>query len=259
MSERLRYSTLKLMAESPRAYHMRQEMRGSHLRTGSAVHAMVWGTPAVALYDGRRAGREWEAFRDLHEAAGSIVVNRAEYDASIAISDAIASDPVVAERRLLSADGLVVEQRIDWVFMGRPFQSTPDAACPDFITDLKTTRSAKPAFFQRDIMRYSYHVQAAIYRQAVTAAYGYTPRDCYIIAAESKPPHHVVVYRLSEAMLSIGERTACLWMEQLAQCEAAGVWPGYAQHVVDVDPPDWIDDMDDDTDTETTDEDDTHE
>jgi hypothetical protein len=236
---RLRYSTLKLMATSPRAYRLAVQDDAAHLRTGSATHALVYGTPRVVAYDGIRRGKEWEAFRGVHEAAGSIVVNTAEYETASAIAAAVVADPVVRELRLLDRSGAHAEERIEWDFCGRPFTSTPDLCCRHFAVDLKTTRYARPSWFLGEIMRRHYHVQAALYRLAIQQAHGYTPRDSYVVAVESKSPHHVVVYRLTPKLLAMGERTAALWLEQLRQCEAADEWPGYVSHVVDADVPEW--------------------
>jgi hypothetical protein len=239
VTERLRFSTLKLIAESPRAYHMRTPFAPSPAMVlGTVSHALVLGTPDVAVYDGVRRGAAWEAAKATHEAAGTVVCNATEYETADAISGAVKADPVVRELDLLRPS-TTVEHRIEWDFAGEPFASTPDAYCPAFCLDLKTTRYSNPRWFHGEIMRRQYHVQAALYRLAIEAHTGYRPKESYIVAVESKQPHHVVVYRLTERLLGLGERTAHLWLEELRNCRASGTWPGYVSNVVDADVPEW--------------------
>jgi hypothetical protein len=236
---RLRFSTLKLIATSPQAYRQHRSESSPHLRRGSAVHAIVYGTPSVAVWDGRRAGKEWLDFLGQHEAAGHLVVNRTEYDDAKAMADAVLSDPLVRELDLVRRTAAYVEHTIEWDFMGRPFASTPDIHCPDFVVDLKSTKFAKPSWFLGEMDRRHYSVQLALYRRAIQHRFGYLPREAYTVAVESKAPHHVVIYRHTPRKLDVGERTAVLWLEQLRQCEAADHWPGYVSHVVEADVADW--------------------
>ena len=113
----------------------------------------------------------------------------------------------------------------------------------------------EPGHFERDILKYYYHCQAAIYRKAIGEQYGYKPKEMYIIACESKPPHDVVVYRLTPRILDLGERTAYMWLSELRNCQASDRWPGYTSAVVDVDVPDYmLEDDEDSEDEESTEE-----
>lgn len=248
MTEPLHYSTLKLIGTSAHAYRHRAPTEALHLRKGSATHALTFGDKNVAVYDGVRRGKEWDAFQV--ENRGSVLVNVKEHADAKIIADAVRNDPLVQELGLLSRAN-VIEKEILWKFHGREFSSTPDSHCPAFGMDLKTTRDAKPQWFTRDIMRYHYHVQAALYREAIEQVYGYRPQAMYCVAVESKPPYHVVVFKFTEALLELGARTAILWMEQLRQCESADHWPGYSQTIVDVDVPEWmVDDHDEEEESE---------
>ena len=52
---------------------------------------------------------------------------------------------------------------------------------------------------------------------------------------ESAPPHCVVVYDLSDEMLTMGRQRARALLEQLLVCEASDEWPGYAQSPIVLD------------------------
>jgi hypothetical protein len=243
------------MALSPLAYKAGVTEDAAHLRKGSATHALTYLDKPVAAYDGIRRGKEWEAFKVDY--AGHVIVNLKEYYLAAAMAKAIRENERVIELGLLNRDGAVTETEIEWDFDGVPFSSTPDLHCPEFGVDLKTTKSAKPGHFERDILKYYYHSQGAIYKKAIQAKYGYTPKEWYIIACESKAPHDVVVYRLTPRILDLGERTAYMWLSELRNCEASGHWPGYTNAVVDVDVPDYMlkdDEDEDETEEESTEE-----
>jgi hypothetical protein len=251
MTEPVHYSHLKRFAVSPLDYRHGVREDAAHLRKGSATHALTYGNIPVAVYDGKRDKRvkEWTDFQIQH--AGSVIVNRKEYNLAAAMSSAVLKSDLVQRLGLLRRPDAVIETEILWTYDDVPFSSTPDLHCPDFGVDLKTTQCAHPRRFERDVMKYQYHAQGAIYKKAIQAEYGYTPKDWYIIAVESKPPHDVVVYKLSEAILALGERSVCGWLSQLRACQGANHWPGYSDAVVEVAPPEWA--LDDEEAEEETD------
>lgn len=255
--KRERYSRIKRMATSPKAYKDASGLDGSWILRGSAVHALTFGTPAVAVYDGIRRGKEWVAFQDAH--AGSVIINPKE----CAVAKAMATSAKAAIARLMhdipSDTPDVIEQEILWDKDGTPFSSTPDLHNPYIQFDLKTTRCARPDFFAREILKHYYHTQGATYREAIEQRYGYKPQNVYIVAVESKSPYDAVVFRLTERLLDLGARQMSLWLEQLWNCQASGHWPGYSDAIVDVDVPDYMlgdddEDADEDEQNETTEE-----
>jgi hypothetical protein len=256
VSERTRYSTLKHFATSALAYKNAAKLDGAHIRKGSAVHAIVFRTQPVTVYDAIRRGKEWQAFQDQH--VGHIILSRKEYEQAEAMAKAVLTNPLVKSLGLLTAPDLVIEKEILWDYDEVPFSSTPDVHCPDFGWDLKTTQCAMPRMFERDIHKYKYNVQGAIYKKAVEAGYGYTPEKWYIVAVESKPPYDVVVYRLCDSLLEFGERQACGWLSQLRACQGADHWPGYSETVVELEAPEWALD-DEETEDETDPEESTEE
>ena len=246
MTERLHYSTLKRFATSALAFKAAQQEDAAHLRKGSAVHALVYGDKRVAVYDGVRRGKEWEAWKVAN--AGAVQVNETERAAALPMAEAVRGNAVVRRMGLLTHPDRVVERELLWELDGIPFSSTPDLHCPDFCMDLKTTKFAKPSFFQNEIIRYHYHCQAVIYRRAIKAVFGYEPKHSYIVAVESKAPHDVVVFKLAPSMLLLAEKTVSTWMEQYRQCRDADVWPGYSDAVVEVEAPEWAVDEDEEED-----------
>ena len=235
----VRFSALKNIARSPAHYHhaVQQADRWAgtaSMRIGSGGHAMLMGQPVVQYTGAVRRGKAWDAFRAANRDA--TILSGKEWDTAHAISQAVKADPLAA--RLLLADNMTYERTIHWDYQGRACRSTPDARSAYTLIDLKTTKCADPGRFVRDAMWMGYHAQLAFYGMALEAAGGMKPRDSYIIAVENKPPHPVVVLKLTERAINMGERLVRGWMERLKVCEDANEWPGYVQCVTDFDVPD---------------------
>lgn len=234
----VRQSNLKLMARSPAHYlHGAQHGIGktNSLEHGAAVDAMVYGTQPVLAYPGAvRRGAEYEAFRAEHP--GAIILTRTEYDRAAAVARALQRNELAARIR----DGQR-QQEIRWQIDGRDCIGTPDAFSDEHVSDLKTCESSAPERFVWNVRRYAYHAQLAWYRNGLLLSGRANPQACYLVAVESRPPHVVTVFRLTERTLEQGTRAWRLWWERLRVCEQTGEWPGYAQTDVDLD----IDDAED--------------
>jgi hypothetical protein len=233
----VRFSRLKNMAKSPAHYLASVQDDGDDTlsrRLGRGAHAITFGQP-VAVYDGIRRGSAWADFQAEHH--GAEILNVAEAEKARGIAGALLSDPVAS--RLLSMPGASVEKRIDWTYLDRACQSTPDLlhSTEGVLVDLKTCRTAEPERFMRAAEWYSYHAQLAFYQDSAEAAGHVRPDQCFIVAVESAPPYAVTVLRLTERALEAGRKLCRLWFERLLQCEAANEWPAYAQSVQDWDIP----------------------
>lgn len=238
----VRYSHLKAFAMSPLHYvaavqHDRESTLA--MRLGSAAHAILLQEPIIT-YPGRRVkGRPrkdgtvkpsaWDRFAEEH--ADKLIVNPAEYARGEAMANAIAKN-ADAVRVLLS--GTVLEREVRWELHGRPASSRPDAYGPDHFTELKTTRSADPKWFKRDAKKLHYHVQAAMYGQALASTGLSTAKDAYLVAVESAAPYAVSVFRWTENSLAEGDRRVSLWMNRLNSCIESNSWPPYVQAIADL-------------------------
>jgi hypothetical protein len=232
----VRFSRLKLMSLSP-AHYFAACQRSAHyeetlaMRLGSGVHAMVLKQPVIK-YDGRRAGKDWDAFEAQH--ADKVILNAREWYEASAIADSILRH---REACAILFDGTELERHIEWSWLGRKCSSRPDARGRYHIADLKTTRTSRPGLFMREALRAQYHAQLAFYDEANHAERGERFSNHYIVAVEKADPFPVTVFRLTERALDLGRRSNRVWFEQLLACESAGVWPAYAESIVDLDAP----------------------
>jgi hypothetical protein len=232
----LRNSHLKAMQRSP--LHARHAILCDSeptlaMRVGSGVHSLLLGGAPLALYPGKvRRGKEYDAFVAA-QPDDAIIMNRADYDRSHRIADAVRRDPLAVD--VLFRPGSLYEKTIYWEQNGRARRCTPDVRSASHLVELKSTRNAAPEKFRWDAIRMCYHAQLADYRNAMHASAGAFPDDVYIVAVEQLAPFGVSVHRLTDRAIDMGDRMVRAWLEQFIACETAGTFPSYSQSVVEFD------------------------
>ncbi len=231
-------STLGLLLRSPRHFKHRLDCGDgpdtAALAAGRRLHSCVeWmltgRNPAkeVAVFEGRRAGKAWQAFKEEAEAAGKPVWTATEYDAATALAFAIVGNPVVAAS---ATDALIevtavafigghwVKARADMIATSGPHAGA--------IIDFKTTTDASPDDFLRSVDRYQYDRQAALYLEVFQRA-GVNVDHFILVAVEKEPPYMAQAYELDEGILFAGRRQYRKALELLQHCKEQDTWPGY--------------------------------
>ena len=233
----VRYSRLRLMALSPAHYIADQIKKTACMEQGSAVDAMLFGTPCVAYPGKVRRGKDWEKWRDEQDPK-ALLVTQKELLVAEAMRESVRAS--VPARTFLAG---FHQKEIEWEYLGRKCVSHLDVMAPDsaFVSELKSSQTSNPGQFRWKALKMAYHAQLAFYRLAVEHLTGIKPRAAYIVAVESSAPYVVTTFKLTDRVLELGERMVRLWFERLLQCEAANEWPGYAQSIVDLDAPDDVD------------------
>jgi hypothetical protein len=223
----MRFSTLKAMALS--AMHLRHAMDSEfepsrQMRVGTGAHSILLGTSNVAVFDGTRRGKAWDAFKA--ENGERDILTESEMDDARLVADAVRRDRLAAP--LFAASG-INETRINWSFRGVPFRSTPDKfiVADGTLVEFKSARSAEPGAFLRDAARRHYHAQVAVYREALRSQ-GHDVRRVVIVAAETSAPYPVTTIEVPEATLDVGLRIAVGWLERYIVHAESGSWPGYS-------------------------------
>lgn len=238
------YSLLKYINDCPAKYidAVRRGMEPTRpMRLGSTADALIFGGILPALYPGRRQGKKWDEFEEEH--AGEEIVTQKEWDEARTIADAVLYD----ETATLLLKGQR-QSEIHWNYLGRDCVSHPDVIGIDFVTDLKSTRTAHPDWFPRIATRMLYHAQLGFYDEAIRYlheramadpsalfAMSQIPKDHYIVAVENKPPHVVTNFRLTNRAIEAGKKLCRLWMERLLSCEEVDEWPAYMQSIATID------------------------
>jgi hypothetical protein len=223
------------------------------MRLGSAVHMAILEPdkfadtyhpePQIEGYANPRGTKSYKAAVQQIEAEGFTVLREEDMTAVAAITEAAHAHPRLvkvitatgtAELSICWSDpdtGVTCKGRIDW--------HTPTTA-GGAILDLKTTKDASPSSFERAIYQFGYHRQAALYLRGAKELD--LPVKHYTIAAiETAPPYGVVLYRLDDEAIRLGEVQVDFALGLYAECRRTGVWNGYTTDVVEIGLPAWAD------------------
>ena len=126
--------------------------------------------------------------------------------------------------------GIACRGRLDWLR-------------PDYVVDVKTTRTETPREFVQDAARMRYHGQLAWYHFGAIAA-GRLAVDApppRIVAVSTSEPYDVAVYEFVPAALEAGRLCFRELLDRYIECQAADWWPGHSPDLQAFDLPNWAD------------------
>jgi hypothetical protein len=84
-------------------------------------------------------------------------------------------------------------------------KARPDILHKNMIIDLKTTSDASPRAFQNEIIKYGYHIQFAMIRDAVEILEGNRIENFINIVIETKYPYNMAIYLMEQNAVDKGE------------------------------------------------------
>lgn len=192
------------------------EEETKELIEGSAFHKLVLEPETfdkefiVAPSFDRRTKEGKLAYNHFCElvVSGITVITQEQYDMICGMRDSVLSNPYAV--KLLNGS---VEQSMYFVddFTGIPCKVRPDVwrKVKDriVITDLKSTKSAKPKDFARDLVKFNYDLQAYMYSYGASKVLDvpFENIDFVFIAVEKKPPYLVNVMQVNGLVMEKGE------------------------------------------------------
>ncbi len=106
------------------------------------------------------------------------------------------------------------------------------------VFDLKSCMDARYSKFQRDILNYHYHQKAAWYLAGCRAV-GLPANGFAWLAIEKEPPYAIGLYMASDDMLAMGHSDMRGLLDQFADCQQSGIWPGYSDEFCTMELPEW--------------------
>jgi hypothetical protein len=132
------------------------------------------------------------------------------------------------------------EQTIVWQEGETWCKSRLDWLSDDYriILDYKTTDSAEPEAFIRQIGRMGYDMQAAFYTRGLEAVTG--KRAVFVfLAQEIEPPYACSLVALSNAFIDIAEAKVNSAIHLWSECMSSGNWPAYDGRIRYAEPAGW--------------------
>lgn len=248
----LSHSGAKLILEAPAKYKHDidggPKDSGDAMNFGTAVHCAVLEPPDVNQIIAIGEFKDWRSkaageFRDEAVADGRAPILAKQWLVAQEMAKRVHDHPVAAailkhdhtvtERSLFwEADGITKRARVD--FMGARQTNGRYIA-----GDYKTTTDAGIKAFERSIVSYGYHSQAAFYEEGLRTLLGERDVGFFFIAQDKTEPYLVNVVELSTELLTIGHERMQRAVEVYKQCRATGVWPGYSDRVEIAVAPGW--------------------
>lgn len=116
-------------------------------------------------------------------------------------------------------------------------KARPDAISGRAVIDLKRS-DASPDGFRRAAATYRHDMRAAWYLDGAAACGLDVGRYVYIVV-EPEPPHAVALYEMSEDDLDLARWRIDKLLEEYAEHQARGEWPGYPTEVQTIEMPPW--------------------
>jgi len=240
-------STLKVLTDqSPaHAYHYMKEGRPETpaLMFGSAVDCYIlepslFAKKYVCGPDAHKNTKLWKNFC-TEVAEGVTVLKPAEYEAVQEVYNVVSKSHAM---RLLTGGvsqvvciwedeptGLICKGRFDYLNENIPM-----------ITDLKTTQSADPERFAKDIFKFKYYQQAAFYIDGYIAAAQCDYDCCFsFFAAEKVPPYICSAFELGDKSIEAGRLTYRKALKLYKTCLENDDWPCYSDKITLIEMPDW--------------------
>lgn len=226
----------KLLPPScPAIFEYERRQGEKHRRTfdiGTVAHTILFGNGSEPHVVDAENYLTKLARKDRDEAyeRGDVPLLPDEFDAVQAMVTAARQHPRVAE---LLAEGLP-ERSLFWTDEGTGVQCRArlDWLRPDGIVDYKTTTEVDPGHIAKAVANFGYHVQAAFYL-AGALELDLLPADApfHFIFQSKSPPHLIKVVELDETALEIGRDKFEAALEIFRDCDEAGVWPDYGDHI----------------------------
>lgn len=123
--------------------------------------------------------------------------------------------------------GLMCRHRFDAIIIG------------DVAIDLKTTTDARKPAFEKKILDFGYHIQAAFYADQYNWITGEKIEKFIFAAIETSAPYAVKVYELEQDSMDAGRKKYRQALNEYAQCKASDTWPSYDQEIETIGIPPW--------------------
>ncbi|WP_202888966.1 PD-(D/E)XK nuclease-like domain-containing protein [Nocardiopsis dassonvillei] len=215
---------------------------------GSAAHHLVLGTgPEIVVIDADSyRTKPAKEQRDAAHSRDAIPLLPSEYALVEAMAEALKDNPTAA--RVFAPERGPAERSLFWqdretgVWCRARLDHMPTAEYDArwfIVSDYKTTKSADPEEIAKAVYSYGYHIQAAMYLEAVRALGIHRDPRMVFVFQEKTAPYITTVVELDHTALKIGHSQFRKALALYKQCSESGHWPGYSEQVETISLPVW--------------------
>lgn len=185
----------------------------------------------VVLWDGkRRAGKEWDAFKDEHD--GKIILTNGLYENLKSMLRSVRRHPEIQKWYSRPGD---VEVSHKATINGVMVKGRVDKLTDDPIIDLKSSgMDLDVRTFANHVVKMGWHIQGAIYLRLFN-------RKRFILGVvQQMKPWDVVMFELPPELLEIGDAEAMMLLSAWQICCKKQDWPGRSDQLEMIEVPKWM-------------------
>lgn len=244
VSDYLSTSQIKPLLRSPahlKAYLDNRDDDSGSPNIGTAAHAAILEPTSFlqdyAVYHGRRAGKDWESFKEANP--GKKILSETEMNSVAGMREAVLS---FADYPLAKAIEIgEVEKSIFWQDQqtGIKCRMRADLWTPYALFDVKTIDDARPDNIIRQVLRMDYDLQAAMYTEGARHFSGQTLPFIFVFV-ELKAPHGVWVYPAGQSIIENGTKKIRSGLEACKRLLDTQNWHGYQNAITTLELPRWV-------------------
>ncbi len=211
---KLSFSSLKQFGKSPAhfvGYKKRIFKQSAPMRRGWLTHLLTLEPENISeltvLDVSTRANKQYKEAAAVHpKGAEGVFTTKEVHDAQL-LATAVSEHPLANK---LITEAVELEKHLHWELDGVKFHGFADVIGENYVADLKVTDN-EPKKIQRWVLDNQYHMQLALYKEAVFPSvddYKRQAPKCYLITVDPNAPNGVVVYELSREMVKDGLNSA---------------------------------------------------
>lgn len=174
----------------------------------------------------------WKEAQDFANAAGTMLLKPDEHDTVMLIRDLAANVPEIVLMQESEQHTETAAYHTDEA-TGLLLKTKPDiySVTHRLIGDVKNMADASWPSFQRDVGKFGYHFQHALYSDVWEKGAELPVDGFFFIVFEKSDPPMVACYELKPSAVKEGYEQYRAAVEMVAACEAKNEWPGYPSGV----------------------------
>lgn len=239
----LNNSSLKVMDESPAhcrskldnpdLYRNRGKQAQANLNFGSAVHTVLLETDLfedtyAAHPEGNKNSNAYKERAAVLLADGLILLEQKVLDHCWRIRDHIHTTPSQARDIINAATATEVTYVVDGPFR-TPCKLRPDIMVEGvgLVVDLKSTLSADPYKFEKQVTDLRYHYSKPWYMDLLEIAEPGKWKQHLFFCVEKEPPYEFALFDLDPDATELAQREVDRLFQWYVECREANDWPGY--------------------------------
>lgn len=225
-----------LYKKTPLHYKLQKVKTTTAMEIGTATHTAVLEPEnfehEILKGPEDRRGNKWKDAQAEAAQEGKILLVAKDYEKVQHIRDSVHKSPTISAFVVGGTEGdKMVENSAYWKDpeTGVLCRVRPDLVRNSYniMLDLKTASDANPDLFARDVVKYGYHMQNAMYLEGWNQAGGQKIDQFMFLVVENEYPFATAIYTLDEEAVQAGRKAFRKSLNQYATCSKSRKWAGY--------------------------------